>query len=285
VRSYLSSQIEAITGLPPAEIRPLTGGSVGHVFLVRLPDGERLVAKVAEGAGATLHIEGAMLAYLAQRSALPVPEVVYSSAELLVMAHVEGESAFTAPAQQHAAELLAGLHAIPADRFGFDGDTLIGGLPQPNPRHDAWLTFFRDQRLLFMAGEAARAGRLPVTLLPRLERFAARLDNWLIEPDRPSLLHGDVWTTNVLARGDQITAFLDPAIYYGEPEIELAFITLFGTFGRPFFERYGEIRPLRAGFFETRRDIYNLYPLLVHVRLFGGGYVAAVDQTLARFGF
>jgi fructosamine-3-kinase len=136
-----------------------------------------------------------------------------------------------------------------------------------------------------MAAEAERAGRLSTSLMARLERFASRLGNWLIEPAWPSLLHGDVWTTNVLALGDEITAFLDPAISYGEPEIELAFITLFGTFGRPFFERYAEIRSLQPGFFETRRDIYNLYPLLVHVRLFGGGYVAAVDQTLARFGF
>ncbi|MFQ5491862.1 MAG: fructosamine kinase family protein, partial [Phycisphaerae bacterium] len=90
---------------------------------------------------------------------------------------------------------------------------------------------------------------------------------------------------NVLALGGRITGFVDPALYYGDPEIELAFATLFGTFGRPFFDRYQEIRPLRPGFFDLRRDILNLYPLLVHVRLFGGGYVASVERILARLGY
>lgn len=136
-----------------------------------------------------------------------------------------------------------------------------------------------------MATDAAALGRLPVSFLGRLENLCARLDEWLVEPARPSLLHGDVWTTNVLAAGDRITGFVDPAIYYGHPEVELAFTTLFGTFGEPFFSRYQEIRPLPPGFFETRRDIYNLYPLLVHVNLFGGGYVHTVESTLRRFGF
>ena len=100
--------------------------------------------------------------------------------------------------------------------------------------------------------------------------------------DQPSLIHGDVWTTNVLASSERITGFLDPAIYYADPEIELAFITLFNTFGRPFFQRYHELRPISTDFWEIRRDLYNLYPLLVHVRLFGGGYVGAVEQILDK---
>src|SRR5690606_31505376 len=101
----------------------------------------------------------------------------------------------------------------------------------------------------------------------------------------PALIHGDLWTTNILAQDGRITGFLDPAIYYAHPEIELAFSTLFNTFDAPFFERYRQLRPLEPGFFETRRDIYNLYPLLVHVRLFGGGYVGALERFLRRFGY
>jgi fructosamine-3-kinase len=139
--------------------------------------------------------------------------------------------------------------------------------------------------LLYMGRVAVESGRLPPALWQRVQRFADNLDRWLLEPERPSLLHGDVWTTNVLAQGDRITGFLDPAIYYGHVEIELAFTTLFGTFDQPFFECYQTLRPLRPGFFEERRDIYNLYPLLVHVRLFGGGYVGSVERILARFGY
>lgn len=274
-----------ITGQPVVDIAPLGGGCIGQVYRVRLADGQQLVVKADDGPAPRLDIEAYMLRYLAAHSALPVPEVRYAAPHLLLMAHMPGESRFSASAQTHAAELLAALHAISAPAYGLERDTLIGGLHQPNTWHSSWLTFFREQRLLYMGQEAARAGRLPAELLLRLERFCARLDEWLLEPERPSLLHGDVWTTNVLAQNGRITAFLDPAIYYGHPEIELAFITLFDTFSRPFFARYEELRPIAPGFWSERRDIYNLYPLLVHVRLFGGSYVSAVAQTLRRFGF
>jgi fructosamine-3-kinase len=91
-----------------------------------------------------------------------------------------------------------------------------------------------------------------------------------------------MWGGNVLVRDGRIAGFVDPAIYFADPEIELAFSTLFSTFGEPFFRRYSEIRPLRPGFFEVRRDLYNLWPLLVHVRLFGGAYVASVERTLDK---
>ncbi len=135
-----------------------------------------------------------------------------------------------------------------------------------------------------MGGQALAAGRLPKRLMGRLEALAGRLERWLEEPEHPSLIHGDVWTGNVLCRRGRVAGFVDPAIYYAHAEIELAFSTLFGTFSGTFFARYGEIRPLRPGFFEERLDLYNLYPLLVHVRLFGGSYAASVERTLKRFG-
>ena len=140
-------------------------------------------------------------------------------------------------------------------------------------------------RLSPLVGEAARSGRLPENLLRRIEKFSQHLGDWLLEPEYPALIHGDMWTTNILAARGRITGFIDPAIYYAHPEIELAFSTLFNTFGSEFFSRYHELRPIPPGFFENRRDIYNLYPLLVHVRLFGGGYVASVERILQQFKF
>ena len=137
---------------------------------------------------------------------------------------------------------------------------------------------------MYMAREALVAGRLPHPTFARLENIAARLDTWIGDDATPSLIHGDMWGGNVLVKAGRITAFIDPAIYYADAEIELAFSTLFSTFGDAFFARYIELRPLRPGFFEHRRDLYNLYPLLVHVRLFGAAYVSQVEATLTRLG-
>ncbi len=280
----LAQQIAGILGVTPRTINPLRGGDVGEVYRLELPDGLALVAKVDRSATPMLRREANMLRYLAEHTDLPVPSVVHGSDRLLLLELIPGSSHFSASAQEHAAELLVSLHSITAPTFGLEEDTLIGGLHQPNPRTASWLDFFRDQRLLYMGREATRAGRLPSRTFARLEVLATKLDQWLTEPDQPSLIHGDIWTTNVLAQGGRITGFLDPAIYFADPEIELAFITLFNTFGRSFFQRYHELRPIPPNFWKIRRDLYNLYPLLVHVRLFGGGYVKSVEQTLKQLG-
>lgn len=225
-----------------------------------------------------------MLQYLRDHTTLPIPAVIHNSPHLLIMDFIEGSSRFSSMEQQHAATLIASLHMVNAPQFGFKKDTVIAQLPQPNPWTSSWVDFFREHRLLHMAHMAYNAGELPAMMLTRLESFAGKLERYLEEPAAPSLLHGDLWTTNILARGGHIVGLIDPAIYYGHAEIELAFSTLFGTFSAPFFNRYQEIRPIAPGFFEERRDIYNLYPLLVHVRLFGAGYVTSVNSILSRFG-
>lgn len=277
--------MEAALGQRLTSARPMGGGCVGEVYRATLSDGSTVVAKVdAAGGEAKLSLEGYMLGYLAEHSRLPVPEVYSVSDELLIMEYVEGGGGGSQTVERDAAELLAELHGISASYFGHERDTLIGGLHQPNPKTASWVEFFSEHRLLYMGHEANRAGRLSSEDLARVERLSERLGEYLHEPDSASLIHGDVWGGNVISGSDGVAGFLDPAIYHADSEIELAFITLFGTFGKTFFERYGEIRPIREGFFETRRDLYNLYPLLVHVRLFGGGYLGAVQRTLERFG-
>ncbi len=265
--------------------RALGGGCVGEVYRVRMKDGGDIVVKYDSRPSPALDIEGYMLRYLAEHSALPVPPVLHSSPQLLAMEHLDGDSRFDAAAQRHAAELLAALHEVRASQYGLDRATLIGGLHQPNPWTSTWVDFFRDHRLLHMADKALEERVMPAALHRRIHKFAERLEDFIDEPTHPSLLHGDVWTTNVLARNGRITGFIDPAVYYGHPEIELAFITLFNTFGTPFFDAYHALRPIAPGFLERRRDLYNLYPLLVHTRLFGASYLNGIDQTLARQGF
>jgi fructosamine-3-kinase len=280
----ITTGVEYVLGERLRSTRPIGGGCIGEVYRVELEDGSSLVAKVDRDGESHLEREAYMLRYLREKSALPVPEVYHGSATLLLMEFIEGSSRFTAGAERHAAELLAALHGITADAYGHGRDTLIGSLEQPNLPSESWVAFFRDQRLVHLANVAHEAGRLPTKDLLRVERLSEKLDELIVDPNPPGLIHGDVWSANVLARGDRITAFLDPAIYYADPEIELAFISLFDSFGEAFFERYAEIRGIDNAFFETRRDLYNLYPLLVHAYHFGGGYLDSVRNTLERFG-
>jgi len=265
-------------------VRPLGGGCIGEVYRAELEDGTPLVAKVDRAGESHLDREAYMLRYLREKTDLPVPEVFHGSETLLLMEFVEGTNRFSEEAEHHAAELLAALHGVTAGGYGHERDTLIGSLDQPNPWTTSWVEFFRERRLLYAARVAHGAGRLPEEDLIRVERLAGRLEDLIGEPNPPALVHGDAWSGNVLAKDGRISAFLDPAIYHADPEIELAFISLFNSFGDAFMRRYAQIRPIRGGFFETRRDLYNLYPLLIHTYYFGGGYLGSVRRVLGRFG-
>ena len=282
--AFVSEGVLAHLGERLRSVRPLGGGCIGEVYRAELEDGTPLVAKVDRAGESHLDREAYMLRYLREKTDLPVPEVFHGSEILLLMEFVEGTNRFSEEAEHHAAELLAALHGVTAGGYGHERDTLIGSLDQPNPWTTSWAEFFRERRLLYAARVAHGAGRLPEEDLIRVGRLADRLDDLIGEPNPPALVHGDAWRGNVLAKDERISAFLDPAIYHADPEIELAFISLFNSFGDAFMRRYAELRSIRDGFFETRRDLYNLYPLLIHTYYFGGGYLGSVQRILARFG-
>ena len=279
-------RVESATGRPPRRATPLAGGCIAEVLKVELEGGGAVVAKLAQEGGPSgggVAEEGRMLADLRRLSDLPVPEVLFAADDLLLLEFVESGGRLDAGAEAHAGELLAALHGIEGPAFGYERDTLIGPLRQPNPWSGSWIAFFAEQRLLYMGRLATEAGRLPNESLAALESLCAKLTSYVEEPGAPALIHGDLWDGNILTRDGRIAAFLDPAIYYADPEVELAYTTLFGTFGEAFIARYREHRPIAPGFFEVRRDLYNLYPLLVHTRLFGGHYAASVESIVRRY--
>jgi fructosamine-3-kinase len=273
--------VERALGAGVRSATAMGGGCIAPVFRVTLDDGCEVVVKSGTG----LAIEAWMLVWLAEHTSAPVPRVLHAAENILVLSLLDGDSSgLSAKAEAELGAIVADLHGVHGRTFGFERDTVIGGLHQPNPPTSRWRAFFRDHRLLHMAGEAGRAGRLPARARSRIDALAGRLERWIDDDMTPAAIHGDLWGGNIVSSNDRITGLIDPALYYADPEIELAFMTLFGSVGDRFFRSYGERIALRPGFFEARRDLYNLFPLLVHVRLFGGGYVAQVERTLDRFG-
>ena len=174
---------------------------------------------------------------------------------------------------------LAMLHKESASSFGLDHDNYIGALPQKNSAHTDWVEFFIEERLKPQIQLAADNGRLHET--KRFEKLFARLPEVLpVEP--PALLHGDLWNGNVITDREGNAVLIDPAVYYGHREMDLAFTQLFGGFSQEFYQAYSDEFPLVPGF-PSRVDLYNLYPLLVHVNLFGGSYARQVISILDRF--
>ena len=177
---------------------------------------------------------------------------------------------------------LAVMHRVTADSYGLDTDNFIGANPQPNHQSTDWLAFFREQRLGFQMGLAQRNGYLHSARVSRLEKLMARLNEWLPDQPRASLLHGDLWGGNWLTSSSGEPVLIDPAVYYGHREAELAFTELFGGFSSAFYRAYNQTWPLESGY-EERRDLYNLYHLLNHLNLFGEGYGGRVDSILRHY--
>lgn len=176
---------------------------------------------------------------------------------------------------------LAKLHQTERPTFGFDSNNFISRLPQSNHNHKNWSDFFIQERINPQLKLAVDSGKLSVNLNSNWERLAKKL-NELFPKCRPSLLHGDLWGGNYLFNESGQGVLIDPAVYYGHPEMDLAFTHMFGGFSEDFYHGYESITPLEPGFSE-RKSLYNLYPLFVHANLFGGHYISQVVQKLERF--
>lgn len=272
-------EIEQAMGCRILAVAPLSAANNAQIYRLSLANGEARVAKVAERG---LDAEAWMLNYLREKSQLPVPTVYYSNEHVIIMEFAQAQGMIDYRAEGSAAQQLAALHSVTADQYGMERDTLIGSLPQPGGWHSDWPQFFAEKRLLHMARKAREENKIDARMMTQFEKLAAKLPAMLKNPQAPSLVHGDIWSGNVIVGRGGVAAYLDPAIYYADAEVELAFIRLFNTFSDGFFARYNELRPIRAGFFEERADVYNLYPLLVHTRLFGASYAHKAQKILDR---
>ncbi len=172
---------------------------------------------------------------------------------------------------------LALMHKQTHSKFGLDFDNYIGSLYQDNTQNKNWTEFFIQNRLQAQLS----IGNFSGTLLSDFDKLFQKLPN-LFPNEKPALLHGDLWSGNFLAKNGDTPMLIDPAIYYGNREMDIAMSKLFGGFNSDFYFAYNESRPLENGW-EERIQICNLYPLLVHVNLFGGAYINQVKNILSYY--
>jgi fructosamine-3-kinase len=248
----------------------LSGGDVE--YFVKLNSASQLDMFVAEAAG---------LDEISAANAVRVPKpVCYGTANgqaYLVMENLHMGGGGGRAAMQQFGHQLAAMHRDTQSQFGWRRDNTIGSTPQPNDLTDEWLQFWRAHRLGFQLQLAKRHG-CRKSLLDKGERLMADMGGLFADHDpQPSLLHGDLWSGNYGITQDGEPVIFDPAVYFGDREADLAMTELFGGFGRTFYDAYNEAWPLDPGY-RVRKTFYNLYHILNHFNLFGGGYAGQAES-------
>lgn len=262
-------RVASLTGVAEAKLERLAGGDLSQVLLVRRPDGRLSVAK----AGAAVPIEAAMLRSFAD-AAVPAPVVEAEHDGVLLLEYVENDRVFSPSAWTSIGEALRRLHARRDPLYGWPLDFRIGTVELDNRRGTDWPAFWGQQRLVSAASLLDRPWR------ERIERLAGRLGELLPAAPPAAQLHGDLWGGNILVRSGALVALIDPACYFGDAEVDLAMLCLFDAPAESFWAAYGRPGP---GWTE-RKAVYQLFPAILHLRLFGGGYAGMVDRMLAAVG-
>ena len=257
-------------------------GQIGGIYKASV-EGQSYVVKTSTDVD-KLAIEAAMLKDLYDAK-IRVPKVIMSKESFLVLEYIETANQVKYTQEIEAAKLLTTLHTVTNESrmYGYYYDTTIGPFPQKNEQTQYnWTLFLGQMRIMPMARICYDEGKITKQMLERLEKLCRDLYKRIdMSTIYPSLLHGDVWSGNILFEREG-ACLIDPAIYYGDREMELAFILLFNTFGDTFFNTYSEVHPLSEDFYESKVPLYQIYPLLVHVALYGSSYVGQLEQILKR---
>jgi len=283
----LQSRVEALLGHRVRALSRVTGGDINDAFELGLDDRRSVFLKTNARAPLTMFAaEARGLEFLREAGALRIPEVLAVSAvgeapPFLLLELIRSK----APRPDFDEQLgrgLANLHRFGAPCFGFSDQNFIGRLVQENRAHASWADFYREQRLRPQLRAAEAAGLVPLSVRRKFEQLFDKLHELVGQPEAPARLHGDLWGGNLHVDEQGAPCLIDPAVYGGHREMDLAMMRLFGGFSERVFAAYAEAFPLSSGHAE-RVQLCQLYPLLVHLNLFGRGYLRSVERALSAY--
>ncbi len=270
-----------------AEVRTVAGGCINDAYCLskRGDDAARVFVKVNQASAISMfEAESAGLSEIAQSETIRVPEPIgigtVGGFAFFCLPYIELSSRGDAEAQREMGTQLAAMHRVTSTggKFGWHRDNTIGETPQINDWCDNWIEFFIEYRLKCQFELAEQKGHRFLQAQELLGKIPSLFEDY---NPQPSLLHGDLWGGNAGFDEKGEPVLFDPAVYFGDRETDLAFTELFGRFGTAFYGAYSSTWPLDGGY-EKRKTLYNLYHILNHYNLFGGGYATQAEGMMRR---
>lgn len=266
-------------------VQPVSGGDINDAYCIRTNQDKYFIkTNNASRFPKMFEKEANGLNALRKTNTIKIPEVItfgeMEHASYLLLEWIES----SVPQNNfwgNFGKQLAQLHQNTNDCFGFNENNYIGSLNQSNKLYTNWIDFFINERLQFQVDLAINTDKMDATTVAQFENLYKELPS-IFPEEPPALLHGDLWSGNYMAGNQGEPIIMDPAVYYGHREMDLAMTKLFGGFNNRMYEAYHQQYPLEKGW-ESRIPICNLYPLLVHVNLFGGGYLQQVKNIVNQF--
>jgi fructosamine-3-kinase len=279
---HLARRAQELDATPLVATAPVAGGDIATATKLRLSNGRSAFMKTLTHAPpGFFEAEAAGLTWLGEAGGVAVPEVLAVRADCLILSWVE-PGKMTTEAASEFGRALARTHAAGAPSYGLERDGFIGRLPLPNRAAPTWAEFYATRRLLPYLKLARDRDSITVEQAEAVEGIVRRLVD-LVPEEGPSRLHGDLWNGNVIWTHDGGCCVIDPAAHGGHRETDLAMLALFGLAHLPrVLQAYEEVSPLAEGW-EARVGVHQLFPLLVHACLFGGGYGARAAEVASRF--
>lgn len=288
VRQHILETIREQEGssITSLQFTAVGGGSINDTYGLSANSGKKFFCKINSHSSfpGLFEAERQGLELLARQNIIRIPQVidiaVVDDSQVLIMEWIE-QGMRSAAFWRLFGEQLAALHGVEERLFGLSTDNYMGSLAQKNEQSDDWKKFFIDARLQPQVKMAMENGLLTAREASQFENVYAKLEEIFPSP-APFLLHGDLWSGNFLCDDRGRPVLIDPAVYYGHPAVDLGMTTMFGGFDPLFYESYNHHKPFPPNY-QEQWEVCNLYPLLIHLNLFGTSYKSAIMHTIRRY--